>query len=57
MNDDDWLISDYTSNQAKDALLYSMQSLIQIARECCNPPLDIDETQELLEMVWFENLQ
>ena len=50
----DWLIEDFTSNQAKDALILSMTALIQIATQCCNPPLDIDELQELLETVYYE---
>ena len=49
----DWLIEDYTSNQAKDAVLLSMTALIQIAQECCNPPLSLEDAKDLMETVWL----
>lgn len=54
MTENDWLTTGYSSAQSEHAFLLTASALVQIAKECCNPPLSLDDTKEILENVWYE---
>lgn len=52
--EEDWLVAKYADKGAKDACTLAMAAVIHIAKECCAHPLSLEETQDLLETVWYE---
>lgn len=50
----DWLYEVYADKGAKDACVLAFSAAVQIARECCQHPLSLEEAQNLLETVWYE---
>ncbi len=53
-SEDDWLLTEYRGRETKDASILALYTIIHLAKECCNPPLSLEETKELLEIVWYE---
>jgi len=51
---EDWLLAQYEGKATKDACILAMNTVLHIARDCCDPPLSLGETKELMEMVWYE---
>ncbi len=54
--EEDWLKAQYSGSQAQDACIFALFTVVGIASSCCNPPLSLQETKDLLETVWYENI-
>ena len=52
--EEDWLDTERVRGGTHEACMLAMTTVVQIASCCCRPPLSLEETKELLEVVWYE---